>query len=397
MRDKFYKNIGIDPEIFIKFRKIKADLYQKPEDFVVEEIFSGKLCDIRRENLGQHFNSSKRFIHATLVKRDISTFDACKLLASKNNFSVNDIGYCGLKDTYGLTAQRISILNRNKKQLKYTEFNNFFLKDFEGANENLKIRSHQGNHFIVKARNILTPTQECLILLNEFENKMRQGFPNFYGPQRFGIRQNNHKLGRLLMKNEYHKFIFKFLTEINDNELPQIRKIRRKIKEKYGDWKKCLKIVENCRELSDEKELMLNLLKNNTVTSIRNVQISAFFIHAYISYIFNLTLSSYLKKEYRDVKIEKIGMTSKLNKLNRILYAPILKKEKVNIKEIKSDCKKFAVKGHSRNSLFFPKNFSFEIKRNYIILKFNLEIGEYASLVLDFLFDNQMKAVEKLS
>jgi tRNA(Glu) U13 pseudouridine synthase TruD len=69
----------------------------------------------------------------------------------------------------------------------------------------------------------------------------------------------------------------------------------------------------------------------------------------------------------------------------------------VNIEEIKSACKKFTVEGHPRNSLFSPKNFKFEIKRNHITLNFDLGIGEYASLVLDFLFNNQLKTTEKLN
>ena len=397
MKNKFYKNIGIDPEVFIKFRKIKADLYRKPEDFIVKEIFSKKICDIKKEKLKQNFNSSKKYIHATLVKKNISTFDACKILALKNNLSVQDISYCGLKDTFGLTAQRISILNKNIKRIKYTKFKNFFLKDFEGSDKKLSIRNHRGNCFIIKARNISIHPQKCVTLLNKFKDEINQGLPNFYGPQRFGVRQHNHKLGKLLMKKKYNKFVFRFLTETNNNESPNIRHIRREIKKRYGNLGECVDIIKNYKELSDEKVLLLNLLRNSKIVSIKNMKISAFFIHAFVSYLFNLTLSSYLTKEYGNVKIEKIGMTSKLNKLNRVLYAPISKKEKVNIEEIKSACKKFAVKGHPRNSLFFPKNFVFKIMRNCIILKFDLGIGEYASLVLDFLFNNQLKTTEKLN
>jgi len=395
MKRNFYQIIGVSTDNFANLPKIRAELYRKPEDFVVEEIFPGRTCNIKREKLEQHFDSSKRFIRATLVKKNISTFGACKILALKNNLSTQDINYCGLKDTYGLTAQRISILNKSIRKLKYPKFGNFFLKDFEDSNKKMSIRDHRGNHFIIKARNISIHSQKCVILLNKFKEKINQGLPNFYGPQRFGIRQNNHKLGRLLMKKKNNKFVFRFLTETNNNESPNIRHIRREIKKRYGNWKECANIINNYKELSDEKVLILNLLRSDKMVSIKNMKISAFFIHAYISYLFNLALSIYLKKEYKNVKIKKIGKSSKLNKLNKSLYNSVFKKEGIKLEEIRSTCKEFSVEGHNRNSLLFIKNFDFRIDKKSLIMSFDLGQGQYASLILGYLFTNLTKK-EKL-
>ena len=254
--------------------------------------------------------------------------------------------------------------------------------------------NHRGNHFIIKAKIKNQRREDIIEILEDFSNFIKKGLPNFYGPQRFGIRQNNHKLGKLLIKQKYNDFIFKFLTETN-NEIKEIKNIRIKIKNNYGNWEKCNSIFKNFRNLPDEKELILTLLNNDKITSIKRMKLSSFFIHSYISYLFNLSLSSYLNKEYRSVKIEKIGMFSKFNKLNKELYNPILKKEKISLEKLKSVCREFFVEGHPKKSLFFPKNFSYEIKKNFIILKFDLGQGQYASLVMDFLFDNQIK--EKLN
>lgn len=90
-------------------------------------------------------------------------------------------------------------------------------------------------------------------------------------------------------------------------------------------------------------------------------------------------------------------MYPKLDKLNQKLYNPILNKEKISFGEIRKACKKFSVKGDSRNSLFFPKNFYFKRRGNNLTLTFDLKPGEYGTQVLDFLFENQGKIKHKLN
>jgi len=45
-----------------------------------------------------------------------------------------------------------------------------------------------------------------------------------------------------------------------------------------------------------------------------------------------------------------------------------------------------------RSALFSPKNFGFRFKYKNVILKFDLEIGEYVSAVLDFVFNNRLNS-----
>jgi len=235
------KNIGILVNIFPSHR-IKADLYQKPEDFIVEEIFPKYRCTIERKIEKIPNFSGKRYIEATLVKKNISTFDACKIIAKENNLHFNDISYCGLKDTFGITAQRVCILNRGK--LKHIKFKNVFLKDFRGTNKKLNLREHIGNHFIVKARNISVSSEKCGKLLQIFKERIERGLPNFYYFQRFGKRQQNHILGKLILKKKCEEFISRFLTETSKNEPREITLIRKKIKANFNNLFICLKFLQ---------------------------------------------------------------------------------------------------------------------------------------------------------
>jgi len=386
----FLNNIGICANIFQS--QIRADLYQKPDDFVVEEIFPKYRCTIKKEKPEKQPNLLKKYIEATLVKKNISTFDACKIIAQKNGLSLKDISYCGLKDTFGITAQRICIPNKGK--LRYIKFNRCFLKDFRGSDRKLKLRGHKGNHFIVRAKSVSSSPERSRILLQNFEKTIRQGLPNFYWLQRFGIRQNNHVLGKLILKRKYKEFIFKFLTYTNRNEPREIRVIRNKIKKNFRDLSSCRKFVQGHDKLTDEKQLIEDLINKGEEWAVKNMKLSSFFISSLSGYLFNLALSHYLKKNenkrIKNIRLEKIGSNTKFNKINSAVYLSILKKEKIKLSDFRTLCKELQVEGHPRNILFFPKNFEFRVERKDIVLGFDLGIGEYASLFLDFIFDNRL-------
>lgn len=370
--------------------KIKGELYKKAEDFIVREIHrNNKICSIEKDLGKVPSRYSKPYVYATLVKKNISTFEACNIFAKNNNIDYGDISFCGLKDTLGLTSQLICIKNRPSLKIKKTRFRNFFLKEFTPSDKNLSIGDHRGNSFVIRIRNINLPKGAIEDSISNFKNfTVNKGLPNIYGCQRFGIRQNNHLLGKLLLKGRYEGFIFHFLTH-SKNESPAIKASREKIRENFKDWKKCFEIIKKYKELSDEKTLILDLLEGTDyITAIKKNRLFNFFVHGYSSYLFNLALFSFLKKSYENIKIEKIGKNSKLDKLNRSLYEPILKKEKVSIEDF-NKCP-FDIKGHSRNSLFYPKKFDFEIKPKAMTLSFDLGKGEYASNVLDCLIDSDV-------
>jgi len=88
------------------------------------------------------------------------------------------------------------------------------------------------------------------------------------------------------------------------------------------------------------------------IDTIRRMKLSNFFLQSYSSYLFNMALSSLINKKYRNVKLVKLGKGSRLNRLTRSLYCPILKRERVSLKEFESCA--FDLKAHSRDSLFYP-------------------------------------------
>lgn len=350
---KFYNQIGIFYNE-LNSPKIEADLYCKPEDFIVEEVYPKFKCSVEKKNLLPSINYNKKYIHATLVKKNLSTFECCKIIAQENQIESKEITFSGLKDTLGLTAQRICI--KNIKPLTKTLFPNFFLKDFSDENQKLSLRNHLGNSFRIKIRNIFIPPKEIIKYLKKIKERNKNGFPNFYGFQRFGKNQNLHQIGKLIIK--------------------------RKFKEAYS-----LFLINS--EISKKK--IIKKMQSSLFDILRKEKVFIFAINSYSSYLWNLALSKWLSenKNIKNIKIFKIGSNIKPREIERKFYLPILKKERVKFSDFNFSIKEFNIETHLRDILFYPRNFQFKYNKNFLLLTFDLGIGEYASLLLDIIFNNR--------
>lgn len=383
----FFENVGIILDVLPE--RIKGELYKYPEDFTVREVHSEGICNIESyAEIPSYFAGD--YIHALLIKKNISTFEACNIFCRENNINYfTDMSFCGLKDTLGLTSQMICIKNIPNLKIKRAVFDNFFITNLKPSDKSLKVGDHTGNNFVIRVRNIEAQPEKIKAALENFSNLAANGLPNFYSLQRFGVRQDNHILGKLLLLGMYEEFLHKFIT-YSRNESDNIAEIREGLAKNFGDWKKCLEIIGNSEELSDERELIASLEKGSgLLASIKSLKISDFFLHSYSSYLFNKALSCLLKKDYKDAYLEKVGSNSVFDEFNASIYASIFESEEVSLEDFKK-CP-FNTPGHPRRSLFMPSGFEFSLEGRDLILNFTLGKGEYASLLIHFLIDSDAR------
>ena len=149
------------------FNGVGGKLSMAPEDFIVEEILP-----YSASGSGDHY-----FVQ--IRKSGLSTREAIQAFAQKYNLNTREIGYAGLKDRDAITTQWISLptepvswsndaieilsVNRHQKKLKngHVAGNRFtvFIDEVSMAND------HQ---------------------INEIIEQLSNGFPNYFGIQRFG-------------------------------------------------------------------------------------------------------------------------------------------------------------------------------------------------------------------
>lgn len=162
-------------------------------DFVVQEIplyaFSGS---------GEHRILKVR-------KKNLTTFELLSIIAKAFNLPPKSIGYAGLKDKHATTTQYLSLPAKSSQNFhaifeRLAKEYEIKLLDSTLHSNKLRLGHLKGNRFFVRTKK-LNPTNATK-LESTFAHIAHNGFPNFFGFQRFGINGDNYLLGLSLSQRK---------------------------------------------------------------------------------------------------------------------------------------------------------------------------------------------------
>ncbi|MCK4970771.1 MAG: tRNA pseudouridine(13) synthase TruD, partial [Thermoplasmata archaeon] len=124
------------------------------------------------------------------------------------------------------------------------------------------------------------------------------GFPNFYGPQRFGVsRPVSHLVGRDLVLGDVRMACMTYLTHVGPGESEEAREARLRFKED-GDARQALRAFP--KNLGNERNMLEHLLHNpeDHKGAIRRLpfNLQLMFVHAYQGQAFNLVVSERMRR-----------------------------------------------------------------------------------------------------
>ena len=179
----------------------------KTDDFIVREI--------------PLYPASGQGIHVyfTIEKRGISTLSAVNMIARALGRKTMEIGYAGLKDTQAVARQTFSIEHESHTRIAALELPQIRILEVTRHQNKLKIGHLAGNHFTIKIRNdqwaiaggsVADAGQKATAVLQRLATT---GVPNFFGPQRFGMRGDNHQLGLSLLRGRSEEFLNRWLGD----------------------------------------------------------------------------------------------------------------------------------------------------------------------------------------
>jgi tRNA pseudouridine13 synthase len=259
---------------------IGGQLKVMPEDFVVEEIPLYLPC-----GEGQH-------VYVEIEKRGISTFGAIKDIARALKVPRQAIGYAGLKDAFAITRQTISINNMSEKAVEALDLPKVKILSVSRHRNKLKTGHLAGNRFIIRVREV---TEESIPAAQMILDRLhKEGAPNYFGEQRFGHRDNTHRLGEMLIRGDFERFVTEYLGSPQAHERADVQASRQLIDE--GLWAEALEQWPH--QLSDEKRVLAAIAKNGlsaeTVYKSIDKKMKGFFVSAYQSYLFNQLLAQRL-------------------------------------------------------------------------------------------------------
>ena len=173
-----------------------------PEDFIVQEVL---VTDQDMQYRGQDY------LLMELNKKGYSSFDAMRIV--KTFFGVREVESAGLKDSDGVTSQKISVSNDQPDipdrieafHAEYTGKEKYIHLSFLGyLDEPLVPARLEGNAFRLRLRGMENETAERWMKRKIYSLT----FPNYYDKQRFGMPgypKVSHLIGEALLEKDYRK------------------------------------------------------------------------------------------------------------------------------------------------------------------------------------------------
>jgi tRNA pseudouridine13 synthase len=163
----------------------------EPEDFVVEE-----LAAYDPTGAGEH-------LLLWLEKRALSTDELVRRVARSLEVSAQEVGTAGLKDTWAVARQWVSVPARAAPRLAALDaLDAAGVKLLASHRHDTKLRTGQlaGNRFDVLVRDVSADAVARATAV--LEHLRRTGLPNYYGAQRFGRDGQTVRLGTSLLCGE---------------------------------------------------------------------------------------------------------------------------------------------------------------------------------------------------
>jgi len=280
------KNIGIET-FFSPFDGIGGKLRTTPDDFFVKEI--SQYPPAKDEG-------NYTIAEITVTNWETNTF--IKEISDRLKISRNRISFAGTKDKRAKTTRVMSFYKVPKEKLSDIKIKDVSVDNIYYSDQQIKIGELLGNRFEITIRNIehnikTEQIQNIVSFINE-----KQGFPNFYGVQRFGtIRPVTHIVGEYIVRNDFKKAVMTYVANPIVGENENNYKLRERL-QKTNNFSEALTTYPN--ELNFEKAILNKLVVNpdDFVGALMQLpkNLLTMFIYAYQSYIFNKILSERIKK-----------------------------------------------------------------------------------------------------
>lgn len=260
---------------------IGGRIKSRPEDFVVEEV---PLYEASGE--GTH-------LYVQIEKAGLATMQAIAQIAKALGRAARDIGYAGLKDADAVTRQTISIEHIDPARIEELQLHRIRVLGIKRHTNKLKLGHLAGNRFIIKLREVdpaRVPDVEATLAI-----LARRGVPNYFGPQRFGMRGDTWLIGRSMLHGDAEGALAQILGRVGPADYGQVRRAR----ELYdaGEIEKAAQTWPY--PFNNERRLCYAVAKcgGNYAKAVRSIdpQMKRFYVSAYQSQLFNQIVAQRLE------------------------------------------------------------------------------------------------------
>lgn len=157
----------------------------RADDFFVDEVVPP-----RTPQEGEH-------LHVRIEKRELSTDEAVRRMATAFGVAPGGVGRCGRKDVHAVTRQWLSFSGVSTAQLESLDVPGLNVLESVRLPRKLRLGRFLGNRFRIRVRQL--EPEECARAETRLREAGLRGMRNAFGEQRLGKGGENARIGRLLL------------------------------------------------------------------------------------------------------------------------------------------------------------------------------------------------------
>jgi tRNA pseudouridine13 synthase len=176
------------PRLLGSLAPLPGAIKEDYEDFLVEEIPLYPL-----DGAGTH-------TYFLVEKRGLSTLQAVADISRKLGARRMDIGYAGLKDAKAVTRQWMSVEHIEPERVAALDIPRIRIVETTRHGNKLRLGHLKGNRFEIRVRR--SDPERLGELRAGVETLAREGVPNYFGEQRFGVRGDGWQVGRAIIRGD---------------------------------------------------------------------------------------------------------------------------------------------------------------------------------------------------
>lgn len=268
---------------------IGGSIKSSPEDFLVEEIspYAGQLslnAQVQKEGSG-------KYCHFILQKRALTTTEALVQISRSLCIAKDRLSVGGQKDKNAITVQLACAQGVEPASLLSLSPPGIKILGAWRSPSQLKIGDVTGNRFCIKWHG----KKKADLQVQKICKGLNGVFPNYFGPQRFGMRGNTHKIGKYILQGKFRLAVLSYLTDTGEEREDFTN--ARKALAKSGDYAAALKSFPP--PLAHERTLLSHLCDSpyDYVGALQKLpnKLPLLFVNAFQSHLFNECLSLRIK------------------------------------------------------------------------------------------------------
>lgn len=268
---------------------VEGRLRDDPEDFHVRED-SAPIAKAHEEG---------KYTLARIEARNWETHRLMRELSRRLGIPERSIYFTGTKDKRAVTTQNLA-LAASEEQVRALDLSRVKILETYRVDRAPKLGEHAGNRFTITIRGLEASIEDVQDRVQAIQETLlrHRGFPNFFGPQRFGsIRPITHLVGREIARGDIEEAVWTYIALPTRFDPANVKEDRERLWETRDVEQAQAKIP---KRFDYEHQMLQHLAKNpgdhaGALTRLP-LNMTRLFVSAYQSWMFNRILTQRAKQ-----------------------------------------------------------------------------------------------------